>query len=67
MTTSPITEPKVEAERQDEVQRRESEALIGLLHSWREDDRGDQREIVELLEAELPRNPVRLPEHQHGA
>ncbi len=46
---------------QDEAQRREAEALIGLLRAWRDDDPQDQRENLDLLEAELRRNRLHIP------
>ena len=65
MATLPEVNSAAAAVIQDEVQRREAEALIGLLRAWRDDDSQDQREILELLETELPRNRVHIPKRGH--
>ena len=62
MATPPVVDPNVATDTWNDVQQREAAALIGLLHAWRHDDPDDQREILDLLEAELPLHRVHLPE-----
>ena len=45
-----------------DAQQREATALIALLHAWRDDDPTEQREILDLLAVELPRDRLQLPE-----
>jgi hypothetical protein len=62
MPSSTIETPPTPPITPDERQQREATALIALLHAWRDDDPTEQREILDLLAVELPRDRLQLPE-----
>jgi hypothetical protein len=64
MPTATIETPPTPPRTPEEQQHREATALIALLHAWRDDDPAEQREILDLLTAELPRDRLQLPERR---
>ncbi len=64
MTTS-VPESTTISETPSDQHRHEATLLIKLLQAWRDEDRDDQRETLELLQAELPANRFNIPEPEH--